>query len=107
MLNEKGQNKKKREEKKMERLKRIMNVDLCACAGGHKLKCGGICRKIHTNSNGKVECIALYQVDCSEVKQSSPRKSKRNWKFGDQKEGNENKEAKQRRSEKWERDRLK
>ena len=107
MANEKGRNKKKREQKRIERLKRLLGIDLCACGGGHKLRCQGICRECHTNSNTKkVECVAVYQIDRSEVKQSDSRRPKRTWKYGRQKEGNENKQSKQERREKMERDRF-
>lgn len=104
MANEKGRNKKKREQKKIERLKRMLGIDLCAC--GHQLRCHGKCRENHTNiSTGKVECGECYQIDRSEVKQGGPRRPKRTWKYGRQKEVNENQQDKNRRRERRERDR--
>lgn len=106
MADERGRNKKKREQKKNERLKRLLGLDLCACGGGHQAKCHGVCREGHTNSNtGRVECGECYQIDRSVVKQGGPRRQKRTWKFGRQKEGNENKQSKDRRRERRERDR--
>lgn len=105
MANERGQNKKKREQKKNERLKRLLGIDLCACGGGHQLKCSGVCRECHTNSNnGNVECSIAYRIEQSEVKQGNTNKPRRTWKYGRQKEGNENKQAKDRRRERRERD---
>ncbi len=102
MSNVKGENKRTKEQKKTHRLKRLVGVDLCACAGGHKLKCQGVCRKIHTDQTGKVTCIALYQVEIN----PKPQQKKRDWKFGRQKELDDNKEAKSHRIQKRERDRL-
>lgn len=105
MSNERGQNKKKREKKKIDRLQRLLGIDFCACAGGHKLKCQGCCRENHVNpKTGRVECGELYQIERSEAKQSGPRRPKRDWKFGRQKEGNENKQNKQDRKKKIDRD---
>ena len=105
MADERGRNKKKRERKKIERLKRVLGIDLCAGCGGHQLCCQGECRESHMNSGtGKVECISVYQIDRSTVKSSGPHRPKRTWKYGRQKEGNENKQAKQQRREKIERD---
>ena len=106
MTNERGRNKKKREQKKIERLKRLLGIDLCACGGGHQLRCYGRCREAHTNLKiGKVECGECYQIDRSTVKQGGSRRPRRTWKYGRQKEGNENKQAKDRRRERWQRDR--
>lgn len=106
MSQEKGQNKKKKERKKIERLKRLLGIDLCAC-GGNQLKCHGICRERHTNTKtGVVQCTALYQIDQSEVQQSGSNRPKRGWHYGHQKEGNENKDTKQIRREKMNRDRV-
>ncbi len=106
MSDEIGKNKKKREQKKTERLKRLLGVDLCACGCGDKLKCHGVCRKVHTNPNsGRVECGECYQVDRSEVKSGGPKRPRRTWKFGQQKEGKENQATKESRREKRQRDR--
>lgn len=105
MANEKVHNKKKKEQKKVERLICLLNVDLCACGGGNQLRCHGMCKKSRINPNtGKVECKELYQIDHSVVKQSGPRRPKRTWRYGRQKEENENKHSKQQRREKRERD---
>ncbi len=107
MADERGRNKRKREQKRNERLKKLLGIDLCACGCSHTLTCAGSCRNSHINSNtGIVECGALYQIDHSLVKQGGPRKPKRTWKYGRQKEGNENIRDKQRRREKWERDKA-
>jgi len=104
MADERGRNKKKREQKKVDRLKRLLGIDLCACGGGHKAKCEGVCREAHTNSGGQVECGEHYRIDQSVVKQGGPKRPRRSWKFGRQKEGNENKQAKDRRRERRQRD---
>lgn len=106
MANERGRNKKKREKKKIERLKRLLGIDLCACGGGHQLRCEGPCKERHTNSgDGNTQCEAMYQIDCSSTKQGGQRRPKREWKYGRQKEGDENKLIKQQRREKIERNR--
>lgn len=106
MAKERGHNKKNREQKKITRLMRLLGTDLCACGGGHKLKCQGLCREHHTNpKTGKVECAALYQIDCSEVKQHNSRRPKRDWKQDDKKNVDESKRAKDQRRGKIERDR--
>lgn len=106
MANEQSRNKKKRELKKIERLRRLLDIDLCACVGDHRLRCCGVCRDRHTNTNtGRVECSEMYRIEHSEVKQGGPRRPKRGWRFGRQKEGNENKLGKELRREKRDRDR--
>ena len=67
---------KKKKLDKAERLKILLNVDLCACGTLHGLKCEGVCRQSHTNSNGVVECPALYTVDTSLVKINTKKKKK-------------------------------
>ena len=105
MADEKGRNKKKKEQKKIERLKRLLGIDLCACGGGHQLRCQGVCKESHTNpKTEKVECGELYQIDYSIVKQGKSRRPKRTWKYGRQREENENKQSKQQRREKIQRD---
>lgn len=107
MANERGRNKNKREQKKIERLKRLLGIDLCACGGGHQLQCHGTCRESHMSSKtGRIECGEMYQIDRSIVKPSGSRRPRRTWKYGRQKEGNENKHNKERRREKMERDQL-
>jgi len=106
MANEKGRNRKKREQKKFEKLRRLLGIDLCACGGGNQSKCRGLCREARINSKtGLVECIACYQIDPSVVKQRVSRRPKRTWRYGRQKEGNENQQAKDKRRERFERDR--
>jgi hypothetical protein len=103
VANEKGRNKKKKEQKKKDRLFRLVGTDLCACSGGHQSKCDGVCREAHTNSKtGIVKCGEMYQIDQSE----NSRRPKRDWKFGKQKEVKDNKESKQERRQKRERDRY-
>lgn len=105
MINERSGIKKDREHKKNERLKRLLNIDFCACGVSNNLKCKGICREKHTNSNtGQVECGELYQIQQSDVKQSGSRRPKRDWKFGRQKEAKDNKQDKQDRRDKMHRD---
>jgi hypothetical protein len=107
MANERGRNKKKREQKKIKRLERLLSLNLCACGGGHQLQCRGACKEAHTNSKTKeVECKEMYQIDRSAVKLGGPRRPKRTWKYGRQKDGDEKREAKDRRREKRERDQL-
>lgn len=112
MADEKGRNKKKRERKRIERLKLLLNIDFCACGGGNQLKCTNLCRELHTNSKTKmVECGEMYQIDDPFVSKNDLRRPRRKWKYGRQKENIENKEndnnrmIKQRRREKIERDR--
>lgn len=106
VANERGRNKKNREQKKIARLMRLLGIDLCACGGGQKLKCQGVCREHHTNpKTGKVECVALYQVDCSEVKRNNSRRSKLDRKQDNKKNVDESKLAKDQRRGKIERDR--
>lgn len=106
MANERGRKKNKQELKKTERLRRLLGIDLCACVGDHRLRCDGVCRERHTNTKtGRVECGEMYRIEYSEVKQGGPRRPKRGWRFGRQKEGNENKLDKEHRREKRDRDR--
>ena len=112
MSREIGANKKKKEQRKINRIKLLLNIDLCACGGGHQLRCSDLCRALHTDDNtGRVECTELYQIGNAIVNQDGPRRSKREWRYGRQKnndnvkENAENKITKQRRREKIERDR--
>lgn len=106
MVNEKNRNKKKREQKKIERLKRLLGIDLCACGSGNQFQCCGICREAHTNhKTGRVECGECYQIDHSVVELSGSRRSRHTWKYGRQKDENANKQAKDRRRERLQRDR--
>ena len=107
MASEKGRNREKKKQKKIERLKLLSGIDLCACGGGHRLRCHGVCKEAHTNSKTReIECSECYQIECN-VKPNDPRRQKRTWKYGRQKDGDENKLDKQRRREKWERNRSK
>lgn len=56
-----------KEKQRMDVLKRLAGVDLCACAGGHQLKCSGICRERHTDQTGQVRCVALYRINIAEI----------------------------------------
>lgn len=106
MANEKGRNKQKREAKKIGRLRLLINTALCACSGGHLLKCNGVCQKLHMNpKTGRVECPELYHIDHSLIRTEGPRKSKRTWKYGRQKDTDEGENEKRYRREKWERNR--
>lgn len=101
MANEKGRNKKKREEKKNQRLRRLAGVDLCACGGGDKLSCKDECREVHTNQRtGRVECGELYHVESVPNKSGGPKRSGRTWKYGRQKDIDANQQNKQKRREK-------
>lgn len=105
-MNEKGHNKKKREQRKIERLRRFLDIDLCACCGGHQLQCQGVCRESHINpKTGMVECGEMYRIDRSIVKPSGLRRSRRDKKDDYQKDRNDNSHAKQQRREKMLRDR--
>jgi hypothetical protein len=104
MANDKGHNKKKKEQKKQERLARLVGIDFCACGGEYQLTCGGICREVHTNSKtGKVECGECYQIDRTVLVKK--RRPKRTLRYGRQKESDENQHKKIQRREKWKRDR--
>lgn len=106
-MREKGHNKKKREQKKIAQLKLLLGIDWCACGNGYQLKCHGICRESHINIKTKrVECGELYQIDHSEIKQGGSRRPKRTWKFGRQKDIDENRQSKDRRRERIRRDSL-
>lgn len=106
MADERGRNKKKREQKKIERLQRFFGIDLCACGGGNQIKCHGVCRESHTNSKtGKIECEEMYYTDRPPSKQSGSRSQKRSWRYGRQKDVDENKLGKQQHRDKRERDR--
>lgn len=88
MANERGRNKRKREQKKIQRLNRLLGLNLCACGGGHQIQCHGACKEVHMNpKTKKIECEEMYQIDHSMVKSSGPRRQKRTWKYGRQKEG--------------------
>lgn len=104
MSNERGRNAQKREDKKNRRLKRFVGIELCACGGGHKLKCEGECRDHHTKDNGLVECISIYKIDDSMIGKDKSKRSKRTFKYGKQRDGDENQRAKQNRREKLEKD---
>ncbi len=97
--------KNKKELKKAQRLKVLIGVDLCACAGGHKLRCNGVCRESHRDERtGQIVCEELYNIQTSEVKSDNKKRPKRDWKYGRQKDIDDNKQGKQNRREKIERD---
>lgn len=97
MENEEDHTINRKKIKKIKRLKKMIDIDFCACCGGHKLKCEGVCRKAHTNTNtGRVECAECYRIDRDIVKRDGPRHSKCDWKYSNPKDENNNK-----RSKKW------
>lgn len=102
MADKKNSNKKKRGSKKAKQQHNLIGIDLCACAGGDRLKCQGPCRKRHMNS-GVVECGALYHIDTAVVKKSNPSRAKKRGKEMEE-ERNENILGKQQRRKKRERD---
>ena len=111
-MNEKGRNKKKKDQNKADRLKRLCGVGFCACGSDHTLQCDGECKEAHTNSKtGHFECTSYYEIGQSEVNPGGSRRPKRGWKFGrqktersDQREINDNQASKQKRRERLERD---
>jgi hypothetical protein len=105
MENEKGHNKKKREEKKTQRLRRLSGLDLCACGGGDRLRCKDKCREKHTSkTTGQVMCGELYHVESPPDKSGGKKRSKRTWRYGRQKDIDANQQSKQKRREKIERE---
>lgn len=103
MSNEKNRNKKKREQKKQDKLIGLANIDFCACGSYGCLKCQGVCRKTHVNpKTGIVECAECYQID--KFTASKKKKSRRTWKYGRQNDAEENQKIKRQRREKRERD---
>lgn len=88
-------------QKKALRLKALIGVDICACAGGHKLRCHGVCRESHRNTAGQVVCAELYRIEDFEIKSDKPKK---NWKNKRDVDKDENKQRKQDRRKKRERD---
>lgn len=105
---DRGDNKstlKGKELKKTERLKRLFGIDLCACGGSHKLRCQGSCKENHTNpETGEVECSECYRID-SPTRQDDKKGRRRTWKYGRQRKEDDGPD-KQRRREKWERNKL-
>ncbi len=98
--------KRKKGFKKGSQQHNLVGVDLCACAGGDKLKCKDPCRKGHTNPDtGVVECGALYHIETAVVKKSNPSRAKKVGKEVEE-ERDENIAGKQQRREKRERDRV-
>ncbi|KKN98982.1 hypothetical protein LCGC14_0142270 [marine sediment metagenome] len=111
-MNEKVRNKSNKAKKRINRLERLLGVDLCACSGGHVLKCEGECRKKHINTGtGNVECGECYRINTATIHGDKSQKQKRGRKFGkdrderNKNEGSENQVSKQRRREKLERGR--
>jgi hypothetical protein len=106
MVDRKGKSKTGKEIKREERLRRLLGVDLCACGGGHRLKCHGICRVAHTNSGtGRVECGEMYHIDYSVVKSGGFRRKNRSSRHNRQEDVGEVNTDKDRRREKFERNR--
>ena len=97
MAHEKGKNKARREEKKKDRLRRLMGIDLCACGGGNKKRCEDVCRQHHINDKtGRVECGECYQIGSQEIRSGDKRKPRRTWKYGTQKNNDSKTERKRR-----------
>jgi len=85
MSQTKGVNKAKKENKRLERLRKLIGIDLCACAGGHQRKCSGICRKQHIDQKtGHVKCVACYRIEKSDLNLGKKRQ-KRSWDRDEQK----------------------
>jgi hypothetical protein len=85
----------------------LVGIDLCACGGGHQLRCHGECRQHHTNpKSGRVECGELYQINDSNIKHDDSTRPRRAWRYGRQKEGDDKRRNKLQRQEKRERDQL-
>ena len=105
-MEEKTASKKNNKElKKAQRLKVLVGIDLCACGGGHKLRCHGVCRESHRDARtGQIVCAELYNIQTSEVKSNDKKRPKRDWKYGRQKDIDDNNQGKQNRREKRERD---
>lgn len=107
MSNERGRNKKKREEKKIQRSNRLCEIDFCACGGGDKLVCKDKCREKHINPRtGLVECGELYHISRVSNKSDGSKRSRRTWKYGRQKDVDINQQNKQKRREKRDRECL-
>lgn len=49
--------------KRAMKLKPLLGVDMCACGPTNQLKCEGVCRKMHTDKSGNVNCMELYHID--------------------------------------------
>ncbi len=50
--------------RRVDRLRRLAGVDLCACGGGHLLRCRGICRDTHFDGKtNDVRCDERYRVN--------------------------------------------
>lgn len=50
---------------KIQRLRPLVGVDMCACGPMNVLRCEGPCRIKHTEDTGRVVCSWLYQIDTS------------------------------------------
>ena len=59
----------KKQERKIEKLKPLLDMDFCACGTLYAMKCKGDCRKAHEDKRGRVSCGELYRVDPNLVKQ--------------------------------------
>ena len=50
--------------RRVDRLRRLAGIDLCACGGGHLLRCQGICRNSHIDQKTQnVRCGERYRVN--------------------------------------------
>jgi len=97
--------KSQREQKKKARLSRLSGIDLCACAGGHKLRCEGPCRASHTPSGSSVvECDECYRIERDMVT-NKDQKRKKTWRYGRQRDEEDSQQVKQARRKKIDRDR--
>lgn len=100
MAEENGRNRRKQDAKKIVRLRLLSGIDLCACCGGHKLTCHGVCRSSHTDpATGAILCHERYRIQ-DFVEDEGGRKPRRNWKHGRQNTDEENQSTKDRRREK-------
>lgn len=49
--------------RRVDRLRRLAGVDLCACGGGHLLRCKGVCRETHIDlKTQNIRCGEKYRV---------------------------------------------
>lgn len=86
-----GKNNKK--DKKQERLHKFVGIDLCACGGGHKIKCHGVCRESHMDKGtAMVECGECYRIE-SQRQSTGDRRPRRTWKYGKQKDRRQDRQS--------------
>jgi len=72
----KTKEKRKKMSPKLQRLKSLIGVDMCACGPMNVLKCEGECRKKRTSDSGQVICSEVYQIDTSIFRQKKNKKRK-------------------------------